>query len=302
MYHTVKLRQSGFVRRPVKARWASLLCVLAIAGVAQGQDLDEVPKPDQPQASQQTEAQKAEGSKNPQTSQTTLDSLTVGTTTLSNVTIVTRTATHISFQHAQGFATVKMIDLSPESQTKLGYTPPPPPKSVLDHAKGWTRDWTHMAQTWLADPRLVSIQKEVRPEIERIITEDKVMLYSIFGGVVCIYVLFCLATIKICKKTTAPPGLWAWLPGCQFVSLFKAAGMSPWNYLWLYIPPINLIVMTVWCFKICRARQKHPMLGFLMLLVPINIFAFFYLAFSSRKETPLPGGWSMESAYRVGIA
>ena len=126
MYHTVKLRQSGFVRRPVKVRWVSLLCVLALAGLAQGQDLDEVPKPDQPQASQETEAPKAQESKKPQESQKTFDTLTVGRTTFSNVTIVTRTATHISFQHAQGFATVKMIDLLPESQTKLGYTPPPP--------------------------------------------------------------------------------------------------------------------------------------------------------------------------------
>ena len=161
-----------------------------------------------------------------------------------------------------------------------------------------------MAQTWLSDPRLVhAVENEVRPEIQRIIAEnDKVILYSIFGGVACIYVLFCLATIKICKKTTVRPGLWAWLPGFQFVSLFKAAGMSPWNYLWLYIPPINLIVMMVWCFKICRARQKHPALGFLMLLIPINIFVFFYLAFSSRKDTSLPGAWATGQGYGVGIA
>jgi hypothetical protein len=300
MYKLMKLRRLASVRGPLKARWAALMCVLALAGVAQGQDLQEVPAPDQPQESQETEAQKAQETKKPQASQETFDSLTIGTTTLSNVTIVTRTATHISIQHAQGFASVKMIDLSPESQTKLGYTPPPPPKSLRDY----TKDWTQAAQTWLADPRLVhTVEKDVRPEIERIIVEeDRVMLYSIMGGVVCIYVLFCLATIKICKKTTVRPGLWAWLPGFQFVSLFKAAGMSPWNYLWLYIPPINLIVMMVWCFKICRARQKHPALGFLMLLVPINIFVFFYLAFSSQKGAPALALSPMGSAHGVGMA
>lgn len=288
------LRQLRFVRKTLK--WLPL-CVLVFASVAQAQDYG-VPEPDKTQESQQPVAQKAEEPKKAQESKETFDSLTIGTTTLSNVTIEARTATHVSVQHAHGFASVKMIDLSPESQMKLGYTPPPPPKSVLDHTKEWTRGWTHVAQTWLADPRLQMVEKEVRPEVQRIMVgEDKLLLYSILGGVLCIYVLFCLATIKICKKTTVRPGLWAWLPGCQFISLFKAAGMSPWNYLWLYIPPINLIVMIVWCFKICTARQKPAALGFLMLLVPINIFVFFYLAFSSRKLAPIPDGWSMGPRY-----
>jgi hypothetical protein len=297
------LRQLDFAPRPLKWRRAALLCMLAVATVARGQD-NGVPEPDRFQESQQPAAQKAEEPRKAQDSQPTFDSFTIGSTTLSNVTIVARTATHISFQHKHGFASVKMIDLSPESQAKLGFTPPPPRKSVLDYTKEWTRDGTHVAQTWLADPRLVhTVDQEVRPEIQRIMVgQDELLLYSILGGVGCIYVLFCLGTINMCKKTTVHPGVWAWLPGCQFVSLFKAAGMSPWNYLWLYIPPINLIVMIVWCFKICRARQKHPALGFLMLLVPVNIFVFFYLAFSSGKEAPVPSGWSMESAYRVGMA
>ena len=292
------LRHPGREGQLLKCKSAVLVCALAVVSAAQGQEDFGVPE-----ESAQAVAQKVEEPKTAQEPKATFDSLTIGSTTLSNVTVEARTATHVSIQHAHGFASLKMIDLSPESQMKLGFVPPPPPKSVLDYTKEWTRAWTHVAQTWMADPRLVhTVDAEVRPEVHRIMTgEDNLLLYSILGGVMCIYVLFCLATIKICKKTTVRPGLWAWLPGFQFVSLFKAAGMSPWNYLWLYIPPINLIVMMVWCFKICRARQKHPALGFLMLLVPINIFVFFYLAFSSRKEAPVPN-WSMESAYRVGMA
>jgi bacteriorhodopsin len=59
--------------------------------------------------------------------------------------------------------------------------------------------------------------------------------------------------------------------------------MSPWNFIWLLIPPINLIVMTVWCFKICRTRHKSSAFGFLLLIPVINILAYFYLAFSRQK-------------------
>lgn len=204
------------------------------------------------------------------------DSLTIGGNTFSNVTVISRTKTHISFQHAHGFSSVRMTTLPPSDQTKVGYTPPPPPKTVLDRAKDLT--------AWVNDPRLQAMEKEIRAEVNRVISEDdKVIIYSAVGGVACIYFLFCLGAIKICRKTTVRPGLWVWLPGFQWISLLKAAGMSPWNFLLLLIPPINLIVMSIWCFKICRTRQKSPALGFLLLIPVVNIFVYFYLAFSSQK-------------------
>jgi hypothetical protein len=81
--------------------------------------------------------------------------------------------------------------------------------------------------------------------------------------------------------------LWVWLPGFQWISLLKAAGMSPWCFFLLLIPPINLIVMVIWCFRICRMRQKSSALGILLLLPVINIFVYFYLAFSSHKTAPV---------------
>lgn len=211
------------------------------------------------------------------------DSLTIGLNTFSNVTIISRTATHLSFKHSQGFASVKLDALPAKEQTKVGYTPPPPPKTLTERATELTTE----ATAWVNDPRIVALEQEIRTEVNRIIAEqDKVIIYSAVGGAVCIYLLFCLAVVKICRKTTVRPGLWAWLPGLQFISLLKAAGMSPWLYPLIYIPPINLVIIVTWCFKICRTRQKSPALGFLLLLVPVNILAFFYLAFSSQKTAP----------------
>jgi hypothetical protein len=213
-----------------------------------------------------------------------MDTLTVSGTTFSNVTVISRTASHLSFKHAHGFASVKLTALAPTAQTQVGYTPPPPPKTVVDY----TADYTKQLTAWINDPRLKLIEKEVRAEVNRVLTEDdKVIIYPVVGGVACIYLLFCLAAIKICKKTTVRPGLWVWLPGFQWISLLKAAGMSPWLFLLLLIPPINLIVMTIWCFRICRMRQKSSVLGFFLLLPVINIFVYFYLAFSAHKKSAI---------------
>ena len=207
--------------------------------------------------------------------------LTIGGNSFSNVTIISRSATHVSFKHSGGFASVKVSALPAADQTKVGYTPPPAPKTNVETAEDYIKPYLK----WLEDPRLQKLIEEAQAEVNRIITEnDKVIIYPAVGGVACIYFLFCLAVVKICKKTTVRPGLSAWVPGFQFISLFKAAGMSPWSYLLLYIPPVNLIVMIMWCFKICRTRQKSSALGFLLLIPVMNILAFFYLAFSSHKS------------------
>ena len=215
----------------------------------------------------------------------TFDSLnTSDGITYSNVTITSVTKTHVAFKHADGLASVKLAMLTPEDQAMIGYTPPPPPKSLLDYGKDLTSYLSRNLAPWLNDPSLQALNQEIRAEINRVVTEnDKVVLYSVVCGVACIYILFCLAAVKICRKTTVRPGLWVWLPGFEWISLLKAAGMSPWNFIWLLIPPINLIVMAVWCFKICRMRHKSAALGLLLLMPIINIFAYFYLAFSRQK-------------------
>ena len=213
-----------------------------------------------------------------------LNSLTIAGNTLSNVTVISRTRTHLSFKHSGGFASVRLTELPAKEQTKVGYTPPPPPKTFLQQAKEYSAQ--HLE--WLEDPRTKALVAEVRAEVDRIIDQnDTTIIHSAIAGIACIYILFCLAAIKICRKTTVRPGLAVWLPGFQWISLLKAAGMSPAYFFLLFIPPINLIVMAVWCFKICRTRQKSSALGFLLLIPVVNVFAYFYLAFSSQKGAPV---------------
>ncbi len=209
-----------------------------------------------------------------------LDSLSVDGATYSNVTVVGTTATHIEFKHAHGFASVKAKMLPEDLQIKLGYTPPPPPKQPL---KDLSRNISNLRD----DPRYKEIEAFVRSETERLMNNsDPQTVKAILGGVICIYILFCSAISLICRKTTTRPGIWVWVPGFQFVSLFKAAGMPTWNILLLLVPVVNIVVTIIWCFRIARVRQKSSVWGFLLLVPIVNIFAFFYLAFSSAPKAP----------------
>src|SRR5688572_24879271 len=64
--------------------------------------------------------------------ETRLDSLSAHGVVYSNITIVGKTATHVEFKHAHGFASVKVKTLPQDVQLQLGYTPPPPRKNPLD--------------------------------------------------------------------------------------------------------------------------------------------------------------------------
>jgi hypothetical protein len=211
-----------------------------------------------------------------------LESLAVDGVTYSNVTVVGTTATHIEFKHAHGFSSVKAKMLPEDLQIKLGYTPPPPPKQPLKDLGRNIRNMSNFRE----DPRYKEIEAFVRSETERLMTSDPQTVKAILGGVICIYLLFCSAVALICRKTTTRPGLWVWIPGFQFVSLFKAAGMPAWNLLLLLVPVVNIVVTIIWCFRIARVRQKSSVWGFLLLIPIVNILAFFYLAFSSAPKAP----------------
>jgi hypothetical protein len=214
--------------------------------------------------------------------QARLDSLTIDGNTYSNITVVGKTASHIEFKHAHGFASVKAKMLPEDVQIKLGYTPPPPPKKPLEDL---TKDVKSAKENFLADPRVKELVAFVQSETERLVAgSDPRTVQAILGGVICIYILFCSAVYLICRKTTTRAGIWAWVPGFQFVSLFKAAGMSPGNILLLLVPVVNIVITIIWCFRIARTRQKSSVVGFLLLIPIVNIFAFFYLAFSSAPR------------------
>jgi len=103
----------------------------------------------------------------------------------------------------------------------------------------------------------------------------------IAGSILLIAYLFhCYCCMLICEKTGKEPGLLIWLPLLQAIPMLRAASMSAWWFITLFLPGLNVVGHVLWCVKIVQARHKTvPLL--ILLLIPItNIFAFLYLAFS----------------------
>ena len=119
----------------------------------------------------------------------------------------------------------------------------------------------------------------VKGQIARVAADPR-LLYGILGGLVAVYLLYCLCLRNICVNAGSKPGLLIWLPVLQVFPLLRAAQMPAWWFLIFCLPVLNILAHLLWCARITRACGK----GFfsaLMLFLPVtNILALLYLAFS----------------------
>lgn len=205
--------------------------------------------------------------------------LTVAGNTYSDVTVINKSATHVYITHKKGFASFRIKDLDPQLQTDLGYVIEEPPKPMVNPL-------TKLVE----DPEIAKMQEEWTREANRAFaTADPNVLAGIGAGLFVAYLLFSLCCFLICRKTGYDPGIWVWLPVAQFFSLFRAAKMSGWNFILMFIPIIGLIPMIVLCFKLCIARGKSAALGLFLLLPISSPLVFLYLAFADSLN-PEPRG------------
>jgi hypothetical protein len=214
------------------------------------------------------------------------NTLVVGSTVYSNVTVLNKTRTDLFITHFWGMANVKVRDLDQDTQIKLGYLLPqdikesksffkvPDVVAQLDTSK---LDDTEREQ---AEMQLMA---EIAPALDFIGNLDDRVAYGIVGGIALVYLTFCFLCRQICKKTGQKPNPLIWLPLLKQFPMLKAANMSPW---WFLLNLVGLwgIRSIVWCFKIASARGKHWFVGVLLLLPVTNLFAFLYLAFSSGED------------------
>jgi hypothetical protein len=213
------------------------------------------------------------------------ETITAEGETYSNVVVFSKSPTHVSISHSRGMANIKAKSLDTATQRKLGFLAAEEPATITRlPALGSIGD----------DPRLRELGERYQKNYEEFVQQlDPTMGYKILALLGILYLFFCYCCWQICRKTSNRAGLLVWLPGFQMIPLLRAAGMSPWLFLLLFLPVINLIVWIVWCFRICRVRQKGGLMGLLLLLPATNIPAFVYLALSGygpEAENPYEGG------------
>jgi len=222
----------------------------------------------------------------PLAAQETIATLQIGSQTYSNVTIESRTPSHVYIKHAQGYATIRVKGLEPDVQQQLGYEVAPPKQPLLSRKM--------LAEKIKIDPQVREAEEKLVEEVqERIRTLDPNLRAGILAGAVIGYLFFCFCCMLICKKTSNEPGILVWLPVLQVFPLLRAAGMSGWWFFMFLLPGLNVIAGIVWSVKICRTRGKSGWLGLFLLLPVTNLFVFLYLAFSdgaNQASHILPSG------------
>jgi len=199
-----------------------------------------------------------------------------------NVKIFSRTGTHLSFSHENGTAVIKVADVESESlaaleQSNAGAAEPTnqvpgamvmvkvQPKPTPDPA------WLAQIKQGFSKLRMESAPLEMTPR----------QGWILLGAIVFAGWFYCLCASLICKKAGRPGGLLVWLPLLQMIPMFRAAKMSGWWFLGMFIPLLNLVGQVLWCVKITQARGKGFFTAVMLILPGTNIFAFLYLALSN---------------------
>jgi hypothetical protein len=216
------------------------------------------------------------------------DVLQIGTQTYSNVTVTTKAKSYIFLIHAAGMTSIKVSQLPPDIQEKLGYGAASGGKGATNTAVVWAKREIARMNVSQAKDLGKQLQQQWRgPGLAKLSVmhlAGTTLLFAVAGVGLLIYLFQCYCCMLICRKTGTLPGVLVWLPGLQLFPLLRAAGMSGWWFLAFLVPVVNLVPLILWPFKIAKARGKSVWVAVLLLLPLTNIFAFLYLAFSDGVE------------------
>jgi hypothetical protein len=215
--------------------------------------------------------------------------LQTGKAKYKNVFVTEREGTNIYIRHDGGLANVKIGDLPPDVQQRLGYATSEGDVSsqasrilsrVGKSAAFKIARWPGGATVKVGDFALQ-------------LTSADIIGIAVSAAVV--YVIFCACSLLLCRKTGREPGLLIWIPILQIIPLLRAAGMS-WRWsLTFFVPVLNLVTWMGWCVNIAITRRKSLWWALLLMLPVTNVFAFMYLALSS-VDSPKGGSRIVRAA------
>lgn len=222
------------------------------------------------------------------------------TDTYENVTVISRTATHVFVQHAGGVANIKLSALNAQALTALGYRSTDGAIQLAgatnsaEAPTAMTANSTNRFAAFTAalSASLKNLKTRLAPgaQIPNLKSINQTVALAVLGGFALVYLFFCYCSMLICKKTANEPGLLIWLPVLQVFPLLKAAGMSGWWFLLMCVPGVNLVAQVMWCVKIAAARGKGTFTAILLILPGTNFFAYLYLAFSDSAGAAAEAG------------
>jgi len=204
--------------------------------------------------------------------------------TSKNVTLISRTKTHVFVEHSRGTATLKIEGLDHDVLVGLGLVEP----DVVAETPTTIGESSNLAQSLAPISEFASTLpaslhgKSVR-DFKLPPEALKVLLVGL-GIFILLHLFFSYCSMLICKKAGSEPGILVWLPVFQMIPLIRAAGMSGWWFLACFVPVLNIVAQVLWSINISKARGKGTFTAVMLILPGANLLAFLYLAFSGGES------------------
>jgi len=199
------------------------------------------------------------------------------TATYTNVTVARKGGTNIYIKHAGGMSNLKIQELAPEAQQSLGYAVA---KSANEEA-GADSKGSRIRRRVGESAQYIEVQFSNGVNLQAGVWEIQ-LGYADLAGIAVAYLLFCCCARLLCIKTGIEPGILIWFPILQMLPLLRAAGMSGWWFLALFVPVLNLVAWLGWCVNIVITRRKSLWWALLLILPVTNVTAFLYLALAKK--------------------
>jgi len=206
--------------------------------------------------------------------------------TYKNVTLISKTETHVFVEHSRGTATLKIESLDHDSLVSLGVLQP-----EVEEAPATFGSSSNLVET-LAPlgkfaeslPASLHGQNPVNLKLSDLPPEFKNYLLIAAAIFLFLHLFFSYCSMLICKKAGSEPGFLVWLPVFQMIPLIRAAGMSGWWFLACFVPVLNIVAQVLWSINISKARGKGSFTAVMLILPVTNLFAFLYLAFAGGES------------------
>jgi hypothetical protein len=206
----------------------------------------------------------------------------------SNVTVTLKTSRHIHIRHDRGIANIDLHDIDHETKVALGFEAESS-AVVADAggAGGVTGEWLNALRRTRA---AAAPAGEAAYEVPAGLSSG--VMAMVMAVAILFHLFFAYCCRLICIKAGTEPGFMIWIPVLQIFPLLRAAGMSGWWFIGMFVPILNIVIQILWCIKIVNVRGKHVIWSILLILPVANVLAFLYLAFSedgaSREVVDFP--------------
>src|SRR3974390_2324998 len=210
------------------------------------------------------------------TNEETFATLKVGDHTYQNVRVTTKGKNFIIITHSGGISSIKVSELPGEILRKLGYAPAPRRKKQMKEAAIWAGLAVPKTDTLVIKPPAAKISQAWHRTglASKVHLSRPTARLVLVAAAILTYLFYSYCCLLICQKTGNEPGVWVWVRLVQAFPMLRAASMSAWWSVALFIPGLNLLGYVLWCVRIVQARRKTVSLTVLMLFPLTTWLAF----------------------------